>query len=68
MIAFIIAVPIAWVIMNKWLENFAYRIDIGAGILLLAGIAAGSMAVLAISMQAVKAAVSNPIQALRSDS
>jgi putative ABC transport system permease protein len=65
-IAFIIAVPVAWITMNKWLENFAYRIDIGAGIMLLAGTAAGLMAFLAISMQSIKAAISNPVEAIRS--
>jgi putative ABC transport system permease protein len=67
LIAFIIAVPVSWMTMNKWLENFAYRIDIGAGILSTAGIAAGAMALLAISMQSVKAALSNPVEAIRSD-
>jgi len=66
-IAFVVAVPLAWLTMNKWLENFAYRIDIGAGILLLAAIAAGLMALLAIGMQSVKAALSNPVEAIRSE-
>ena len=68
LIAFVVAVPLAWLTMNKWLENFAYRIDIGAGLLLLAAFAAGLMALLAISMQSIKAALSNPVEAIRSES
>jgi putative ABC transport system permease protein len=67
LMAFVVAFPLAWLTMNKWLENFAYRIDIGAGTLLLAAFASGFMALLAISMQSVKAALSNPVEAIRSE-
>ncbi|MHA4845493.1 ABC transporter permease [Flavitalea antarctica] len=66
-LAIIIAVPIAWIIMNKWLENFAYRIDIGGGIILFAAASASMMAILAISMQSVRAALANPVDAIRSE-
>ena len=66
-LAIIIAVPVAWIIMNKWLENFAYRIDIGGGIILFAAASASVMAILAISMQSVRAALANPVEAIRSE-
>tara|TARA_R100001143_G_scaffold63450_1_gene70541 strand:- start:6733 stop:9198 length:2466 start_codon:yes stop_codon:yes gene_type:complete len=67
LIAFVIAVPIAWYFMTGWLGNFAYRIDIGAGIILLAGITAVVVAWLTVSYQSVKATLVNPVDSLRSD-
>jgi putative ABC transport system permease protein len=67
-IAAIIALPIAWWLMHKWLENnFAFRIDISGWILLFAGIAALIIAFVTISFQAVKAASVNPVKSLRSE-
>ncbi len=53
--------------MNQWLADFAYRIDIGLGIFLLAGGAAFSIALLSVSWQSIKAAVANPVESLRSE-
>jgi len=64
---FVIAIPIAWYAMNQWLADFAYRIEIGPGIFLLAGGAAILIALLTVSWQSVKAAVSNPVDSLRSE-
>jgi len=66
-IAFILASPAAWYFMNQWLQNFAYRIQINWWIFLLAGTIAVIIALLTISTQAVKAAIANPVKALRSE-
>jgi putative ABC transport system permease protein len=65
MISIIIACPIAWYAMNKWLQNFAYRISIGWWIFALAGVIALLIALLTISYQSYRAASKNPIEALR---
>ena len=64
-IAFLVAVPLAYVVMNRWLESFAYHIDIGPGVFLLAGALALVIALLTVSYQAVKAARTDPVQTLR---
>lgn len=66
-IAFIIAAPMAWFAMNKWLEDFAYRIEIQWWMLVLAGIMASLIALITVSLQAVKAAVANPVKSLRAE-
>ncbi len=66
-IAFVIASPIAWYFMNKWLEDFEYRISITAWIFIIAGASAVLIALLTVAMQALKAAVSNPVKALRTE-
>ncbi|MBE7178001.1 MAG: ABC transporter permease, partial [Mucilaginibacter polytrichastri] len=66
-IAFLIASPVAWLVMSRWLEDFAYRIHISVWIFLAAGAAACFIAVFTISFQAVKAALANPVRSLRSE-
>jgi putative ABC transport system permease protein len=66
-IASIIAFPIAWWAMNKWLQNFAYRITLSWWIFLLAAGIALVIALITVSMQAIKAAVANPVKSLRSE-
>ncbi len=66
-IAFIISVPVTWWAMNKWLLNFAYRINISWWIFIVAGFVACLIALLAISFQSVKAAMANPVKSLRSE-
>jgi ABC-type antimicrobial peptide transport system permease subunit len=66
-IAFAIATPIAWYFMNQWLEDYAYRINIGWWVFLIAGVAAILIAMITISFQAIKAAVANPVKSLRSE-
>ncbi len=66
-IALIIASPIAWYVMQKWLEQFAYRIEIDWWIFIIAGIAALVIALLTVSFHALKAALSNPVNSLRSE-
>ncbi|HEX7585922.1 MAG TPA: ABC transporter permease [Prolixibacteraceae bacterium] len=64
-IAFIIATPIAWYAMNKWLESFAYKTTLSWWIFVLAGLMAMGIALLTVSWQSWKAATRNPVEALR---
>ncbi|MDP4246286.1 MAG: ABC transporter permease [Bacteroidota bacterium] len=66
-IAMLIAIPIAWWSMNKWLEAFAYRVPISWWMFGLAGILAILIALLTVSFQAIRAAVANPVRSLRSE-
>jgi len=64
-IAFVIATPVAWYAMNKWLENFAYKTELRWWIFALAGLLALGIALLTVSWQSWKAATRNPVEALR---
>ncbi len=64
-IAFVIASPIAWYAMTRWLENFAYKTELSWWIFALAGILALGIALLTVSWQSWKAATRNPVEALR---
>ncbi len=64
-VSVIIATPVAWWIMNKWLLNFAYRVTIQWWMFVIAAVAACVIALLTVSFQAIKAAVANPVKALR---
>lgn len=66
-ISFVIASPIAWFVMDKWLEDFAYRIDISWGVFAVAGFIAILIALLTVSSQAIKAAIANPVKSLRTE-
>ena len=66
-IAIIVAIPLAWITGNKWLENFAYRINISSWMFLLAAGIALLIAVMAVSLQSFKAAKANPVNSLRSE-
>ena len=66
-IAIIIATPISWFIMNKWLQEFAYKINVGWMVFLLSGLVAIVIAVFTISFQSVKAALANPVKSLRTE-
>ena len=67
LIASLIAFPVAWWAMKKWLQSFAYRIDIDWGIFLLAGVIVILIALITVSFQAIKAAIANPVDSLRSE-
>jgi putative ABC transport system permease protein len=60
-----IAWPMAYYFMNRWLKNFAYRIDLGIWILVLSGVLVLIIALLTVCYQAIKAAVVNPVDSLR---
>ncbi len=64
-IAFVIASPIAWYAMHKWLESFAYKTDLSWWIFALAGLLAIAIALITVSWQSWKAATRNPVEALR---
>ena len=65
LIAIVIASPIAWFVMHKWLQDFAYRINISWRVFALAGAIALVIALTTIFYQAIKAALSNPVESLR---
>ena len=67
LVAFIIAVPIAWYMMNNWLTDFAYRTDISWWMFGAAGLLVLMIAIVTVSFQVIKAAVANPIQSLRTE-
>jgi putative ABC transport system permease protein len=66
-LSLIVASPVAWYLMNKWLQDYAYRISIQWWVFALAGIAAVLIAFITISFQAIKAALANPVKSLRSE-
>ncbi len=66
-IAFAIATPLAWYFMNKWLENFAYRIKLSWWLFLIGGIVSIIIALISVSFQAIKAAIANPVKSLRTE-
>jgi putative ABC transport system permease protein len=66
-LAFVLAVPLAYLAMDRWLEGFAYRVDVGMVTFAVAGLLTLAMAWLTISYQSVKAALVNPVNSLRSE-
>ncbi|TFG78469.1 MAG: ABC transporter permease, partial [Chrysiogenales bacterium] len=64
-IAALVAWPLAYYAMHRWLQGFAYRTRIGIGVFLLSGLLAMLIAVLTVSFQAVRAARANPVDSLR---
>ena len=62
-----IASPIAWYFMTQWLATFSYRIDIGWWVYAVAGMIAVGLALITVSVQAVNAALANPVNNLRSE-
>jgi putative ABC transport system permease protein len=67
LIAIIIATPVAWYVMDKWLQDFAYKISLGWAVFLLSGLVAILIALFTISFQSVKAALANPVKSLRTE-
>jgi ABC-type antimicrobial peptide transport system permease subunit len=67
LVALVVASPIAWYFMNKWLENFAYRITISWWVFVIAGLFAIAIASITISFQSIKAAIANPVKSLRTE-
>ncbi|MBD2751581.1 ABC transporter permease [Spirosoma validum] len=67
LIAVIIASPIAWYVMNRWLADFAYKINMAWWMFALAGVLAVSIALVTVSFQSIKAALMNPVKSLRSE-
>ncbi|MEM7368319.1 MAG: ABC transporter permease [Bacteroidota bacterium] len=67
LIAFLLAIPVSWYVMQQWLDGFAYKVSMGVGTFLLAGTIAILIAFLTVSYQAIKAAFVDPIDALRNE-
>jgi putative ABC transport system permease protein len=67
LIAALIAFPIAWWGMHKWLNNFEYKISVGWWVFAIAALAATLIALFTISFQAIRAAVANPVKSLRTE-
>ncbi|WP_439556888.1 ABC transporter permease, partial [Dyadobacter sp.] len=67
LIGIVVAVPIAWYTMEKWLQEFAYRTDIKWWVFALAGVLAIAIALLTISFQSIKAGLMNPVKALQNE-
>jgi putative ABC transport system permease protein len=65
LLGFIFAAPLAYYAMNRWLADFAYRVEIGLGVFVLAGLLALVIAWLTVSYQSIKAALANPVESLR---
>jgi ABC-type antimicrobial peptide transport system permease subunit len=66
-VSIVIAMPVSWFFMNKWLEGFAYRTDISPWLFVLIGVLVIIIAFATISFQAIKAALMNPVKSLRSE-
>jgi putative ABC transport system permease protein len=66
-IAIVIASPVGWFAMNKWLQGFAYRVDVAWWIVAVAGLTAIFIAFVTISFQSIRAAIANPVDSLRSE-
>jgi putative ABC transport system permease protein len=67
MIAFLIAIPMGWLVMHHWLQGFAYRVDLSWWRFVVAGLIALLVAVLTVSYQAIKAALANPVKSLHNE-
>jgi len=67
LIAICIATPIAWYAMNRWLEGFAYRVNVEAWVLALAAVAAMGIAIITVSIQAIRAGMANPVKSLKTE-
>jgi len=67
LIAALIALPLSWFAINKWLQDYAYRVDISWWIFLVAVVLALAIALITISFQAIKAAIANPVKSLRTE-
>ena len=66
-VAAILAAPITWWVMDKWLQEFAYRIKVNPGVFVVAAAIAILIALITISFQAIKAAIANPVKSLRTE-
>ncbi|UFH54229.1 ABC transporter permease [Spirosoma sp. KNUC1025] len=67
LVALVIASPVAWYVMNKWLADFAYKIDIEWWMFAIAGVLAVSIALITVSFESIKAALMNPVKSLRTE-
>ena len=66
-IGYLVAIPVSWYAMHRWLEDFAYHIDIGTGVFVMGGILAMLIALATVSWQSIRAAIVNPVESLRNE-
>ena len=66
-LSIVIAIPMAWYVMDNWLGNYAYRIEINWWIFVIAGVVAILIAMVTVSFQAIKAALANPVDSLKTE-
>jgi putative ABC transport system permease protein len=67
LIAFVIAAPVAWFAINKWLQSYTYRIKISWQVFLITALVTILIALVTVSFQSIKAALSNPVKSLRTE-
>jgi putative ABC transport system permease protein len=67
LIAIVIAWPLSWIAVHKWLQDYAYRINISWWVFVMAGSLAMLIALVTVSFQAIKAAIANPVKSLRTE-
>ena len=67
LLSFFLAIPVGWYVMNEWLQDYAYRVNISWGVFAFAGIAALIIAIVTICVQVLKAVVMNPVKSLRTE-
>jgi ABC-type antimicrobial peptide transport system permease subunit len=67
LVAILIAFPLAWWVTTQWLKGFAYRINIGAGVFVIAGLLIILITFVTISFQSIKAALANPVKSLKTE-
>jgi putative ABC transport system permease protein len=67
LVAFVIAVPVAWYGMNKWLETFAYKISVEWVVFAFAGLVALAIALITVSFESIRSAMGNPVDSLRAE-
>jgi len=65
--AILIAIPLGWYIMNKWLENFAYKTELSWWIFMISGLIVLVIAFLTVSLKTIKTAMKNPVKSLRTE-
>jgi putative ABC transport system permease protein len=67
LLAFALAVPVSYLLMERWLANFAYRVEVGPSVFAIAGAVIVGVALLSMSWQSLRAAMMNPVESLRSE-
>ncbi|MES1221061.1 MAG: FtsX-like permease family protein, partial [Bacteroidota bacterium] len=67
LVALLIAIPVSWWVANEWLQSFAYRVNLGAGVFLVTALSVIIITLITISFQTIKAALANPVKSLRTE-
>ena len=67
LVSFLIASPVAWMVMHNWLASYSYRVNISIWVFVIAGCMSAAIAFITVSFQAIKAAIANPVKSLRTE-